>query len=276
MSLPDGVRRVALAVEYHGASFRGFQQQPNGVLTVQDSLQVALSKVANEAIIVACAGRTDAGVHATNQLVHFDTRAERTQRGWTAGVNANLPDGIAITWAAPVPAQFHARFSARARTYRYIIYNSSIRPALMSDQLTWCREPLQVERMRDAAQHLLGEHDFTSFRATQCQAHHPRREIKRIDVAQRGKLIVIEITANAFLHHMVRNIAGALMRVGKGWAETEWVAEVLAAQDRTKAAETAPPFGLYLVNVHYPAEFDLPEFAPGPCFLAEPLGGFSR
>ncbi|UTA49280.1 tRNA pseudouridine(38-40) synthase TruA [Simiduia sp. 21SJ11W-1] len=276
VSLPEGVRRVALALEYHGGSFRGFQQQEAGVPTVQASLQDALSKVANEPITLVCAGRTDAEVHATNQVVHFDTRAVRSAKAWTAGVNANLPAGVAVKWAAEVPPAFHARFSARERTYRYIIFNSPMRPALQHDQLTWCREPLDVNRMRAGAKHLLGEHDFNAFRAAQCQARHPVREIKRIDLAVRGDLIIMEITANAFLHHMVRNIAGVLMRVGKGWAETGWVGEVLASKDRTQAAETAPPYGLYLVHVAYPQEFNLPQFRPGPCFLAEKLGDFSR
>lgn len=276
MQLPEGVRRVALSLEYHGGSFRGFQQQEEGVPTVQSALQHALSKVANEPITLACAGRTDAAVHATNQVVHFDTRADRTAKAWTAGVNANLPAGVSIKWAAEVAPEFHARFSARERTYRYIIFNSPFRPALQHDQLTWCREPLDVDRMRAGAQQLIGEHNFNAFRAAQCQARHPVREIKRIDLARRGDLIIIEITANAFLHHMVRNISGVLMRVGKGWANVDWVSEVLASQDRTKAAETAPPYGLYLVHVAYPAQFGLPEFQPGPCFLAEKLGDFSR
>lgn len=276
LQLPEGVRRVALAVEYHGGAFRGFQQQESGVPTVQLALQEALSQVANEPISLVCAGRTDACVHATNQVVHFDTRATRSAKAWTAGVNANLPAGVAIKWAAEVPAEFHARFSARDRTYRYIIFNSPFRPALFNDQLTWCREPLDVGRMRAGAAHLIGEHNFNALRAAQCQARHPVRHIKRIDLAQRGDLIVMEVSANAFLHHMVRNIAGVLMRVGKGWAEPEWVAQVLASQDRTQAAETAPPYGLYLVSVAYPSEFGIPEFSPGPCFLAEKLGGFSR
>lgn len=274
MALPDGVRRVALAVEYHGAGFRGFQQQEDGVPTVQAALQSALSQVANEPITIACAGRTDACVHATHQIVHFDTRAIRSVKAWTAGVNANLPAGVSVKWAAEVSAEFHARFSARERSYRYIIFNSPFRPALMSDQLTWCKEPLDVALMQAGAKHLIGEHNFNAFRAAQCQARHPNRHIKRIDLARRGNLIVMEITANAFLHHMVRNIAGVLMRVGKGWAEPAWVGEVLASQDRTCAAETAPPFGLYLVHVAYPAQFKIPEMAPGPCFLAEKLGDF--
>lgn len=276
MSLPDGVRRVALAVEYHGGGFRGFQQQEEGVATVQASLQAALSQVANEPITVACAGRTDACVHATHQIVHFDTRAQRSVKAWTAGVNANLPAGVSIKWAGEVSALFHARFSARDRTYRYVIFNSPFRPALMADQLTWCKEPLDADLMQAGANHLLGEHNFNAFRAAQCQARHPNREIKRIDIARRGNLIIIEITANAFLHHMVRNIAGVLMRVGKAWSSPEWVAEVLASQDRTRAAETAPPYGLYLVHVAYPDQFEIPNMPPGPCFLAENLGDFGR
>lgn len=276
MVLPDGVSRIALAVEYHGGSFHGFQQQEMGVPTVQASLQLALSKVANETITVACAGRTDASVHATNQMVHFDTRAVRTVKAWTAGVNANLPSGVAIKWASEISPHFHARFSARERTYRYVIFNSPFRPALMFDQLTWCKEPLDVAMMQAGANHLVGEHNFNAFRAAQCQARHPNRHVKRIDLTRHGDLIVIEITANAFLHHMVRNIAGVLMRVGKGWAQPDWVSEVLASQRRACAAETAPPYGLYLVRVAYPETFELPSFSPGPCFLADKLGDFSR
>lgn len=276
MALPAGVRRVALAVEYHGGSFRGFQQQEPGVPTVQAALQTALSRVADEPITLVCAGRTDACVHGTNQIVHFDTHAVRQAKAWTAGVNAHLPAGVAVKWAAEVAGQFHARFSARERTYRYVIFNSPCRPALMHDQLTWCKEPLALARMQAGSRHLIGEHDFNAFRAAQCQARHAVREIKRIDLARRGDLVIMEITANAFLHHMVRNIAGVLMRVGKGWAEPDWVKAVLDSRDRTRAAETAPPFGLYLVAVNYPPEFGLPAFAPGPSFLPEALGQFGN
>jgi len=271
VSLPKGVYRIALCIEYNGAKFHGFQAQKDGVATVQESLEYALSQVAAEPIRLVCAGRTDTAVHATGQIAHFDTRAQRLPKAWMLGVRAHMPRDITVRWAQQVSPQFHARFSARARTYRYIICNTEVRPALMRDQMTWTRFHLDIELMRAGAACLLGEHDFSSFRAAQCQARHPIRQIHRLDLVERAGLIIMEIQANAFLHHMVRNIMGTLIAVGHGDQAPEWVAQVLATRNRCEAAETAPPNGLYLVNVAYPDEFELPVSLPGPYFLSEPL-----
>lgn len=276
MELPEGVRRVALGVEYKGTEFHGFQQQPNGVKTVQQALERALSKVADEPISLVCAGRTDAGVHATCQVVHFDTRAVRPTKAWLKGVKPHLPDSISVKWAQEVPGSFHARFSALERTYRYLLCDADMKPALLHDQVTWSAHKLDVELMYRAAQSLVGEHDFTSYRAAQCQAKSPIRHVDYVDFARRGDLIVMEIRANAFLHHMVRNIVGVLQAVGAGQKPAQWVAEVLEARDRSAGGVTAKPEGLYLVHAAYPEHFKLPQYLPGPLFLSEPLKGFRR
>lgn len=273
---PKGMYRVALAVEYNGAEFHGFQKQSSGVATVQEALEYALSQVAAETITLVCAGRTDAGVHGTNQIVHFDTLSIRPEKAWVMGVNALLPDTVAVKWARNVVPQFHARFSAHARTYRYVICNTPSRPALGYKQLTWERRSIDVDVMRNAAQALVGEHDFTSFRAAQCQAKSPVRTIHYLHIARCGDLVVIEVRANAFLHHMVRNMVGALLAVAVGDKSEDWIAQVLALKDRTQAGVTAKPHGLHLVAVDYPAEFNLPEPVPGPVFFSEGLGGFSE
>ncbi|ACE85102.1 tRNA pseudouridine(38-40) synthase TruA [Cellvibrio japonicus] len=272
---PEGMRRVALGVEYKGADFHGFQVQPNGVKTVQQSLEKALSIVADEPITLVCAGRTDAGVHATNQVIHFDTLAQRPLKAWMRGLGPHLPDTIGIRWAQDVSPGFHARFSAQSRTYRYLMSDGASSPALLHDQVSWSSRPLDVALMRQGAACLIGEHDFTSFRATQCQAKSPVRRIEYLHLVRRGELIVMEIRANAFLHHMVRNIVGVLMQVGAGFKKPSWVGDVLAARDRTAAGATAKPNGLYLVAVDYPQEFSLPCCLPGPLFFPEPLGGFA-
>jgi tRNA pseudouridine38-40 synthase len=266
---PDGMNRVALGIEYKGTDFHGFQVQPSGVKTVQQALETALSKVANEAITLVCAGRTDAGVHATSQVIHFDTLSVRPEKAWLRGTRPYLPDSISVRWAKPVVPQFHARFSALTRTYRYLITDAKTPSGLLHDQITWSSRPLDVELMREGAAFLVGRHDFTSFRATQCQAKSPVREINYMHVVRRGDLIIVEVQANAFLHHMVRNMVGVLMAVGAGDKPPIWVAEVLAARDRSAGGVTAKPFGLYLVGVDYPADFGL------PLFLTEPLGGFA-
>lgn len=272
---PDGMNRVALGIEYKGTDFHGFQVQPSGVKTVQQALETALSKVANEAITLVCAGRTDAGVHATSQVIHFDTLSVRPEKAWLRGTRPYLPDSIRVRWAKPVVPQFHARFSALTRTYRYLITDAKTPSGLLHDQITWSSRPLDVELMREGAAFLVGRHDFTSFRATQCQAKSPVREINYMHVVRRGDLIIVEVQANAFLHHMVRNMVGVLMAVGAGDKPPIWVAEVLAARDRSAGGVTAKPFGLYLVGVDYPADFGLPVQSPGPLFLTEPLGGFA-
>ena len=272
---PVGMRRIALAVEYNGAAFRGFQVQPEGVITVQQALHTALSVVADEPVTLVCAGRTDAGVHATGQIVHFDTLAKRPERAWVMGTRPHLPAGVSVRWAQELPASFHARFSARSRVYRYLLTDAASRPGLLHDQITWVRYPLNVEQMHFAAQRLVGEHDFTSLRAVQCQAKSPVRRIEHVHLVRRGDLIVLEIKANAFLHHMVRNIVGVLLEVGRGNREPGWVDAVLQARDRAAAAVTAPPFGLYLVKVDYDPAFGLPELAPGPLFLSDLVGSLA-
>ncbi|MDO6569980.1 tRNA pseudouridine(38-40) synthase TruA [Gilvimarinus sp. 2_MG-2023] len=269
---PDTMHRIAMAVEYKGSSFHGFQVQPGGLSTVQGALHKALSIIANEPIALVCAGRTDAGVHASNQIVHFDTLAQRPEKAWTRGLKAYLPDDISIHWATEVTPQFHARFSAQARTYRYLIADGCAKPALLHDQLTWSRDRLDIDRMREAAQDLVGEHDFTSYRAVQCQAHSPVRCIEHLTLVRKGELIVLEVRANAFLHHMVRNIVGVLMAIGTGSKPVEWAREVLEAKDRRLGGVTAPPHGLYLVQVEYDQGFALPQRLPGPLYFDEPVG----
>lgn len=260
--------KIALGIEYDGAAFFGWQRQRD-VVTVQEELEKALSKVANHPVDVFCAGRTDSGVHGTGQVVHFETTSERSERGWTMGVNANLPDSVAVTWVKTVPDDFHARFSATARRYRYIIANTKLRPAILKAGLSHYHAPLDEEKMHQAAQALLGENDFSSFRAAQCQSNSPNRFIHFVNVTRHNEFVVIDIKANAFVHHMVRNIAGSLIAVGNGDKPVEWISDVLALKDRTKAAETAKPNGLYLIQVDYPESFGLPEPKLGPLFLPD-------
>ena len=263
-----GVSRIALGIEYKGARYRGWQRQEAGVPSVQEALEKALSQVAAEPVSVICAGRTDAGVHASGQVVHFDTRVERPLKAWVMGGNANLPADVSVTWAKVMPTDFHARFKAFARRYRYVIYNDPIRPAHLAEEVTWNHRPLDVARMREAAAHLVGTHDFTSFRAVQCQAKSPVKTVHHLEVIEHGRFIVIDVRANAFLHHMVRNFAGVLMTIGAGEREPGWVGEVLAARDRRSGGVTAHPYGLYLVQVEYPQEFELPQRYLGPHFLS--------
>jgi tRNA pseudouridine38-40 synthase len=249
--------RYAVGVEYDGSQFAGFQSQP-GLQTVQGALERALSFVANDSVAIVAAGRTDAGVHATAQVIHFDTVAERPTRGWRLGANAQLVPEVSAVWVREVPAHFHARFSALARTYRYCILNRDSRSALHARRARWIHRPLDAEAMHAAAQLLVGEHDFSAFRAIECQAKSPVRDLRSISVTRQGEWVTLEVTANAFLHHMVRNIAGLLLAVGKGDSPPERVAAVLAGRDRKLNAATAPADGLYLVNVEYASEFGLP------------------
>ncbi|MEH6637920.1 MAG: tRNA pseudouridine(38-40) synthase TruA [Porticoccaceae bacterium] len=265
-ALPSGVSRVAAMVQYDGSAFCGWQRQSHSP-SVQQPVEAALSSVANEPITVVCAGRTDTGVHATNQVIHFDTCAQRTARNWVRGANANLPDGVRLHWAQVVPDQFHARFSAVARTYRYLILNTPQSPAIMRDYLSWERVPLDVEAMSRGARAFIGDQDFSSVRGANCQAPSPWREIQHIGFFRNGQVITMEITANAFLLHMVRNIAGVLMTVGRGEQEPSWVAELLSLRDRRCAGITAPPGGLYLVSVLYPEQLGIPQLPPGPDIL---------
>jgi len=249
--------RIAVGLEYDGRAYSGWQFQP-GLDTVQDVVQRAFARVANSPVECICAGRTDAGVHAQAQVVHFDSDAARSERGWRLGANTYLPPDVAAVWVREVPAHFHARYSALARSYRYVIFNRDSRPGLATGRVTWERRPLDVRLMHSAGQVLVGEHDFSAFRAIECQAKSPVRRVMRLEVSRRAEWVEIAITANAFLHHMVRNIAGLLMAVGHGESPPERVARVLASRDRKTSAATAPPDGLYLAGVDYPEEFGLP------------------
>ncbi len=262
----EGFFRIALGVEYKGSRYRGWQRQSNAV-SVQQTLEEALSRVADSPVALHCAGRTDAGVHACGQVVHFDTRAVRSSRAWTMGANINLPHDVSVSWAKEMPAHFHARYKACARRYRYVIYNDDIRPAHLGDQVTWNHRPLDVERMAEAAAQLVGTHDFSAFRAGQCQAKSPIKTLHHLRVTRHGKMIVLDLRASAFLHHMVRNIAGVLMAIGAGERSPEWAGQVLTSLDRRAGGVTAHPFGLYLVQVEYPEEFALPARFIGPHFL---------
>ncbi len=271
--MADEMHRWVAGIEYNGALFKGWQKQKHHPgPSVQGSLEFALSKVANHPVDVVCAGRTDAGVHASAQVVHFDTIAIRNERSWKLGVNTQLPDGICLNWVMPAPSKvghenpFHARFSAVARRYRYFILNKPVKPGLMHDQATWWRNSLDAQKMNEAAQALVGEHDFTSFRARDCQANHARRTMKDISVKRFNEWVIIEVCANAFLYHMVRNIAGVLLPIGEGKKPVSWCADVLRAKDRTKAGVTAPGEGLYFVDVEYPEFPELPIENDGPYF----------
>jgi tRNA pseudouridine38-40 synthase len=251
--------RVALGVEYDGRAFHGWQAQQPGVRTVQGVLEDALSKVANHPLRVVCAGRTDTGVHAFGQVVHFDTAAQRNPRNWLLGCNVNLPDDVSVTWAQPVDDSFNARFSAVSRRYRYLILNRTARSAILAGRVSWSHYPLDADAMHRAGQALVGEHDFSSYRALACQAKSPVRTLHSLQVERKGDFVVLSVHANAFLHHMVRNIAGVLMAIGRGEQTQSWAAEVLALRDRTQGGVTAPPHGLYLQAVEYPDRFAIPQ-----------------
>ncbi len=257
--------RIALGIEYDGSKLFGWQRQRE-VPSVQEHLETALSRIANQPIEVQCAGRTDAGVHATGQVVHFDCPHVRPERAWTLGVNSHLPDNIAVTWMKTVEEDFHARFSATARRYRYIIYNNSLRTGILNSGVTHIYSHLDHQLMHDAAQCLVGEHDFSTFRAALCQSKSPYRNLTHISVTRKGRYIMLDVQANAFLHHMIRNIAGSLMQIGGKAKPVSWMEEILLAKDRTVAAATAKPNGLYLVNVEYPDSFKIPEVPLGPVF----------
>jgi len=261
--------RYALAVEYDGTHYHGWQRQSGDVNTVQNEVEAALSIIANESVSVVCAGRTDTGVHGCYQIIHFDTHAIRDERSWVLGGNTNLPYDICIKWAVPVSADFHARFSALERRYRYVIYNAPVKSALLYRQVTWMHKPLDEVKMQAAGDHLVGIHDFTSYRTVACQAKSPVREIKQLRVVRLGRLIVIDVRANAFLHHMIRNIAGVLMKIGAGEAEVDWSKQVLDSRNRCLGGVTAQSFGLYFVDVKYPQQFELPESELGPVFLPQ-------
>ncbi|MDF0606523.1 tRNA pseudouridine(38-40) synthase TruA [Neisseriaceae bacterium TC5R-5] len=252
--------RIALGIEYDGRAFSGWQSQSHGN-TVQDKLNQAIAKIADDASRTIAAGRTDAGVHAAMQVVHFDTEVSRPLTAWIRGVNAFLPDDIAVVWAQEVIPQFHARFSATARSYSYFLLNSPVRSCLLAGKVGWFHQRLNVDAMQAAAVHLLGRHDFSSFRAAECQAKSSFKDLQQLDICWQDELIRFDFKADAFLHHMVRNIVGALVYVGKGALMIDDMASLLAACDRTTAPPTFMPDGLYLTGVSYPAVFDLPSQA---------------
>jgi tRNA pseudouridine38-40 synthase len=249
--------RIALGIEYDGSRFLGWQTQPGGG-TVQDALEPALAAIAGEPVALTCAGRTDRGVHARAQVVHFDTAARRPDSAWVRGVNALLPDAVAVLWSQPVDAEFHARYGARSRTYRYVLLNRRVRPALAARYAGWHHAPLDVGAMRAAAAALVGEHDFSAFRAAECQAKSPVRTLHSIAIERRGERIDFVLRANAWLQHMVRNIVGALVHVGKGAEPPQWAGALLASRDRTRGAATFAAEGLYLEAVEYDARWEIP------------------
>lgn len=250
-------QRFACGVEYQGGAFSGWQIQSRA-RSVESELRSAIEQVADHPVSLTVAGRTDSGVHALGQVVHFDTTATRSLRGWSFGVNGALPADVSLSFVRPVPAHFHARYSAEARSYRYVIFNRRERSALAAGRACWQSRPLDALRMQEAAQYLTGTHDFTSFRSAQCQSRSPLRRLDELQVERRDDWITITVTANAFLHHMVRNLAGLLMEIGRHGDDPARAAQVLAARDRRRSAPTAPPEGLYLVAVRYPLAFGLP------------------
>ena len=260
--------RIALGLAYDGSAWQGWQTQPHGQ-TVQDRFEAALGEFSGARVPLAtvCAGRTDTGVHAPMQIVHLDTELDRRDESWVRGVNAFLPDSIAVQWAQAVPDDFHARFSARSRTYVYLLWRGRVRPALWAGRAGWCFQPLDLDAMRLAAQALLGEHDFSSFRSAQCQARHPVRILQRLDIDERGPFVVFTLRANAFLHHMVRNLVGALLQVGQGRESATWMAQLLQARDRRLGAPTFMADGLYLCAIEYAESYELPELDGGATLL---------
>lgn len=262
--------RLAACVEYDGSAYAGWQWQPHAP-SVQGALESALGFVADHPVSAVCSGRTDAGVHAVGQIVHFDSDAQRPPHAWVFGTNSRLPEDISLRWVRPVPHDFHARYTALAREYRYLIWDHPARSALFAGRAALCRQRLDAAAMHEAGQALLGEHDFSAFRAAGCQSNTPWRRIERIQVSRHGDFVMIQVRANAFLHHMVRNLAGSLMIIGRGLCPVGWARELLEGADRTAAGPTAPARGLYLWRVFYPDEYDLP--SPAMADLLLPAGG---
>lgn len=251
--------RIALGLEYDGSGFCGWQTQPGGC-AVQDHLERALAQVHGGPLATTVAGRTDAGVHATAQVIHFDPERERPESAWVRGVNTLMPAGVSVLWARPVGDGFHARFGARERAYRYVLLNHPVRPALMAGRVGWVHAPLDQAAMSEAASHLLGTHDFSAFRAAECQARSPVRDLRQARIARHGSHVIFDFRGNAFLHHQIRNMVGALVWIGLGRRSPDWLAELLASRDRRLGAATFAPDGLYLVDVRYDAEWNLPAF----------------
>ncbi|OHC63004.1 MAG: tRNA pseudouridine(38-40) synthase TruA [Rhodocyclales bacterium GWA2_65_20] len=267
--------RIALGIEYDGSGFAGWQSQTHGN-TVQDVLEKAMAAIGGQAVRVVCAGRTDAGVHATAQVVHFDTAAQRPASAWVRGVNAHLPPQVAVCWAREVGPEFHARFSAVARAYRYLLLNRPVRPALLNGRVGWFHHPLDIDAMRSAAACLIGEHDFSAFRAAECQAKSPVKHLYRADISTQNDCVVFDFRANAFLHHMIRNLVGSLVYIGKGKHPPAWMGELLAGRDRTRAAPTFAAAGLYFAGVEYDPVWQLPAGSPGFGHTILPPGTLSR
>ena len=251
------MKRVVLGIEYDGSAYAGWQKQAHAD-GIQERVEKAIARVADHPVELVCAGRTDAGVHALNQVAHFDTSAERAERGWVLGTNSHLPADINVNWVRFLPEEFHARFSAVSRSYRYVILNRWVRSGLFGKRAAWIRKPLDADRMHRAAQALLGEHDFSSFRAIECQAKSPVRTLEHIAARREDDRVILEVRANAFLHHMVRNIAGVLIEIGAGERDADWAGQVLAHRDRTRGGITAPAAGLYFLGPRYPEDFAVP------------------
>ena len=264
------MQRYAIGIEFNGQHYRGWQTQQAGVVSVQETIEKVLSKIANHNVILHAAGRTDAGVHACNMVAHFDTEAVRPERGWIMGTNTLLPKDIALQWIQPMTTDFHARFKASARRYRYIIYQHAYRPAALYGQVTHIYQKLNVDNMQRAVDKLLGTHNFNSFRAAACQSNQPVRTVTQAKLFQHGAFLILDIQADGFLHHMVRNIVGCLLDIGADIQAPEWIDYLFKIQDRTKASMTAPPDGLYFIQADYPPEFNLPKVRLGPTWLNLP------
>jgi tRNA pseudouridine38-40 synthase len=260
------VMRLALGVSYRGEAYNGWQSQPDGK-TVQDRLEAALSAFADRPVRTICAGRTDAGVHGLNQVVHLDIEIRRENESWVRGTNRFLPPDIAVQWSHAVSDDFHARFSARGRRYAYVLLESRVRPAIETAAVGWTFRPLDADAMRTASAVLLGEHDFSAFRAADCQASSPVKTMRGIAIRQRGAYWRFDFDASAFLHHMVRNIMGCLVAVGTGSRSVEWMSEVLQSRNRTFAAPTFSPAGLYFVGPYYDAHHAIPVHTPAMDWL---------
>ncbi len=255
--------KIAACIEYDGSKFRGWQFQV-GQPTVQEAVESAISSIANHPVTVHCAGRTDTGVHACGQIVHFESNSNRSDRAWVMGTNSQLPQGVSVLWTKKVSDEFHARFSTLSREYRYVILNRSVRPSYLAKRVSWHVRDLDTQRMNESAKRLLGKHDFSAFRSSRCKNKVPTKTIFRIQVNRKQEWVWIDVKADGFLHHMVRNIAGTLIAIGCGDQKLDWVQEVLASRDRTQAGITAPADGLYFVRVNYSSDFGLPE-GPRAC-----------
>lgn len=264
------MQRFAIGIEFNGAHYRGWQTQQAGVITVQETIEKVLSKVANEPIMLHGAGRTDAGVHATNMVAHFDSEAIRSVDGWLMGSNSQLPKDISIQWIKQIDPEFHARYKAQARRYRYVVYNNAVRPALLHKQVTHVFHSLDIDKMILAASKFEGTHNFESFRAAACQSNQPVRHVSHCRLIQHGVYLVLDIQADGFLHHMVRNIMGCLLEIGQGMYEIDHIDAIFAAEDRKAAGVTAPPDGLYFIHADYPEQFELPPRPLGPHWLNMP------